>query len=164
MLSLGSFRGGPVFPAMFLAAAGGIVASRLHGFSLTPAVAVAIGTEIAAVLRLPLAAIVLATLLTAYSGDGDEPLIIIGVVVSYLVTLLTSAPAAAAARAGDGTVAAQTATPEVPAGAPGGARRRPLSRKNQRSPPGQPSRARHEAQRRRHAWSRQMKRGTSRTA
>ena len=43
MLSLGSFRGGPVFPALFLAAAGGIMASRLPGFTLTPAVAVGMG-------------------------------------------------------------------------------------------------------------------------
>ena len=112
MLSLGSFRGGPVFPALFLAAAGGIMASRLPGFTLTPAVAVGMGAAIAAVLRLPLTAIVLATLLTANAGTGDEPLIIVGVVVSYLVTLLISAPAPAASPAGDGTVAAQTPTPE----------------------------------------------------
>ena len=97
MLSLGSFRGGPVFPALFLAAAGGIMASRLPGFALTPAVAVGMGAAIAAVLRLPLAAIVLATLLTANAGPGDEPLIIVGVVVSYLVTLRLSAPPPAAA-------------------------------------------------------------------
>ena len=52
------------------------------------------GRAIAAVLRLPLAAVVLATLLTANAGPGDEPLIIVGVVVSYLVTLRLSAPAA----------------------------------------------------------------------
>ena len=113
MLSLGSFRGGPVFPALFLAAAGGIMASRLPGFSLTPAVAVGMGAAIAAVLRLPLAAIVLATLLTANSGTGDEPLIIVGVVVAYLITLRISAPAPAVSPAGDGAVAAQTPTPEV---------------------------------------------------
>ena len=112
MLSLGSFRGGPVFPAIFLAAAGGIMASRLPGFTLTPAVAVGMGAAIAAVLRLPLSAVVLATLLTANSGVGDEPLIIVAVVVSYLVTLLISVPAPAASPAEDGTVAAQTPTPE----------------------------------------------------
>ena len=41
-------------------------------------------------LRLPLWAVVLATLLTVKSGTGDEPLIIVGVVVSYLITLLLS--------------------------------------------------------------------------
>jgi len=36
-------------------------------------------------LRLPLSAVVLATLLTAQSGFGVGPLIIVGVVVAYLV-------------------------------------------------------------------------------
>ena len=123
-LSLGSFRGGPVFPALFLAAAGGIMASRLPGFGLTPAVAVGMGAAIAAVLRLQLAAIVLATLLTANAGTGDESLIIVGVVVSYLVTLRLSAPVPAASPGGDGAASGQSRTPEVgvsrPSGAPGG--------------------------------------------
>ena len=122
MLSLGSFRGGPVFPALFLAAAGGIMASRLPGFTLTPAVAVGMGAAIAAVLRLPLTAIVLATLLTANAGTGDEPLIIVGVVVSYLVTLRLSAPAPAVAAAGDDTLEARTPTPAAATATPSGAR------------------------------------------
>ena len=120
-LSLGSFRGGPVFPALFLAAAGGIMASRLPGFALTPAVAVGMGAAIAAVLRLPLAAIVLATLLTANAGTGDEPLIIVGVVVSYLVTLRLSAPAPAGSPGGDDAVSGQTPTADIDAAPPSGA-------------------------------------------
>ncbi|HEY3944058.1 MAG TPA: chloride channel protein [Solirubrobacteraceae bacterium] len=89
-LSLGSFRGGPTFPAIFLGAAGGILASHLPGFPVTAAVAVGMGAATAAVLRLPLSAIALATLLTVQAGTGDEPLIIVGVVVAYLVTLLLS--------------------------------------------------------------------------
>jgi H+/Cl- antiporter ClcA len=100
-LSLGSFRGGPTFPALFLGAAGGILASRLPGYALTPAVAVGMGAAVAAVLRLPLSAVVLATLLTGHAGTGDEPLIIVGVVVAYLVTLLLSAPREAHAPAAD---------------------------------------------------------------
>jgi len=42
-ISLGSFRGGPTFPAIFLGAAGGIMASHLPGFPVTAAVAVGIG-------------------------------------------------------------------------------------------------------------------------
>ncbi len=103
-LSLGAFRGGPTFPAIFLGAAGGIMASHLPGFPITAAVAVGIGAGTVAILRLPLSAIVLATLLTAKSGAGAAPLTIIGVVVAYLVTLrlstltaakTTSAPAVA---------------------------------------------------------------------
>jgi chloride channel protein, CIC family len=111
-LSLGSFRGGPTFPALFLGAAAGILASHLPGFALEPAVAVGMGTAVVAVLRLPLSAVVLATLLTVHSGTGDEPLIIVGVVVAYLVTVLltTSAPAPAATA---------TATATAPAERPG---------------------------------------------
>ncbi|MBS1843422.1 MAG: chloride channel protein, partial [Actinobacteria bacterium] len=73
-LSLGSFRGGPTFPALFLGAAGGVMASHLAGFPLQAGVAVGMGAAVVAVLRLPLSAIVLATLLTAPAGSNVEPL------------------------------------------------------------------------------------------
>ena len=63
-------------------------------------VSLGIGAGVAGILRLPLSAVVLATLLTAKAGVGDEPLIIVGVVVAYVVTLvmavLIKAPAEAA--------------------------------------------------------------------
>jgi H+/Cl- antiporter ClcA len=90
-ISLGSFRGGPTFPAIFLGAAGGIIASHLPGFSITAAVAVGIGAGTVAILRLPLSAVVIATLLTSKAGPGAEPLTILGVVITYLVTLRLSA-------------------------------------------------------------------------
>jgi hypothetical protein len=83
-VSLGTFRGGPTFPAMFLGAAGGLMAAQLPGFELTPAVAVGLGAAVVAVLRLPLSAVVLATLFTVHTGLGSGPLIIVGVVVAYL--------------------------------------------------------------------------------
>jgi H+/Cl- antiporter ClcA len=83
-ISVGTFRGGPTFPAMFLGAAGGLLAAQLPGFETTPAVAVGLGAAVVAVLRLPLSAVVLATLLTVHSGAGSEPLIIMGVVAAYL--------------------------------------------------------------------------------
>jgi hypothetical protein len=100
-LSLGSFRGGPTFPAVFLGATGGLLASHLPGFPVTPAVAVGMGAATAAVLRLPISAIVLATLLTVQAGTADEPLIIVGVVVAYIVTLVLSgrSPASSDAKA-----------------------------------------------------------------
>ena len=102
-LSLGSFRGGPTFPAVYLGAAAGILASHLPGFALTPGVAVGMGASVAAVLRLPLSGVVLATLLTANGGTGDEPLIIVGVVAAYLVTImLATRPSKAAERAATG--------------------------------------------------------------
>jgi H+/Cl- antiporter ClcA len=98
-LSLGSFRGGPTFPALYLGAAAGLIASHLPGFGMTPAVAVGLGAAVVSVLRLPLSAVVLATLLTYHAGTGAEPLTILGVVVAYVVTLMLSRPRAAAGRA-----------------------------------------------------------------
>jgi chloride channel protein, CIC family len=101
-LSLGSFRGGPTFPAIFLGAAAGILASHLPGFALTPAVGVGIGASVAAVLRLPLSGVVLATLITVDAGTGDEPLIIVGVIAAYLVTVALSARPSPAEGSGAG--------------------------------------------------------------
>jgi H+/Cl- antiporter ClcA len=100
-LSLGSYRGGPTFPALFLGAAAGIMASHLPGFPIQAGVAVGMGAAVVAVLRLPLSAVVLATLLTSHAGSNVEPLIIVGVVVAYIITLLLSRspkPAPVAAR------------------------------------------------------------------
>ena len=89
-LSLGSYRGGPTFPALFLGAAAGIMCSHLPGFPLEAGVAVGMGAAVVAVLRLPLSAVVIATLLTSHASDRVEPLIIVGVVVAYIVTLILS--------------------------------------------------------------------------
>jgi hypothetical protein len=86
-VSLGSFRGGPTFPALFIGAAAGILASHLPGFAETGAIGVGMGAGIVSVLRLPLAAVVLSTLLVSQGGAGAGPLIIVGVVVAYLATM-----------------------------------------------------------------------------
>jgi H+/Cl- antiporter ClcA len=119
-VSLGSFRGGPTFPALFLGAAAGIMCSRLPGYALTPAVAVGMGAATAAVLRLPLSAAILATFLTVGAGTGDEPLIIVGVVVAYVATIALTAlvpdPAVDASRA-EAHIPAATVGSATPAGA-----------------------------------------------
>jgi H+/Cl- antiporter ClcA len=86
-ISLGSFRGGPTFPALFIGAAAGILASHLPGFDATGAIGVGMGAGAVSVLRLPLSSVVLASLLMSKSGEGASPLIIVGVVVAYLVTV-----------------------------------------------------------------------------
>ncbi len=91
-ISLASFRGGPVFPALFLGAAAGLMGSHLAGFHETAAVAVGMGAAVVSVLGLPLSAVVLATLLTAGSGAGATPLIIVGVIAAYLMTRVLSRP------------------------------------------------------------------------
>jgi H+/Cl- antiporter ClcA len=98
-LSLGSYRGGPTFPALFLGAVAGLMAGQLPGYSISPAVAVGMAAAVAAVLRLPLSAIVIAGLLTTGSGSGSEPLIIVGTIVAYMVSRLLLTPPASAATA-----------------------------------------------------------------
>ena len=78
-LSLSSFRGGPVFPSMFLGAAGGIAMSHLPGLPLTAAFAMGIGAMCVAMLRLPMTAVLLATLLLGAPGLTVMPLVIVAV-------------------------------------------------------------------------------------
>jgi H+/Cl- antiporter ClcA len=92
-LSLSSFRGGPVFPAIFIGGAAGIAASHLPGMSLVPGVAMGIGAMCCTMLSLPLTSVLLATLLLASDGVTVMPLVIVAVVVSHVVTARLS-PAA----------------------------------------------------------------------
>jgi H+/Cl- antiporter ClcA len=85
-LSLSSFRGGPVFPAMFLGAGAGIAASHLPGLPLIPAVAMGIGAMCTTMLTLPLTSTLLATLLLGTDGTNVMPVVIVAVVVSHVVT------------------------------------------------------------------------------
>jgi hypothetical protein len=90
-ISLGSFRGGPTFPAIFLGAVGGIIAADLPGYSETPAVAGLVGATCVSVLRLPLSSVLIALLLGASAGLAVAPLVIVAVVVAYLVSLALTA-------------------------------------------------------------------------
>ena len=83
-VSLGSFRGGPTFPALFLGATAGLLAAHLPGFAETQAVAVLIAIATVSVLRLPLSSVVLALLLTSSAGLKVAPLVIVAVVISYI--------------------------------------------------------------------------------
>jgi H+/Cl- antiporter ClcA len=83
-LSMGSFRGGPTFPALFIGAVGGLLAAHLPGYSETPAVAAMMGAMAVSILRLPLSSVVLAMLLTSSAGVATSPIIIVAVVVAYI--------------------------------------------------------------------------------
>ena len=92
-MSLAAFRGGPVFPAMFLGAAGGMALSHAPGLPLVAGVAMGIGAMTVAMLRLPLTSVMLATLLLFSDGVEVMPLVIVAVVVSHVVTArLTPVP------------------------------------------------------------------------
>lgn len=84
-LSLGALRGGPVFPAMFLGAAGGLALSHLPGLPALAGAAMGIGAMSVVMLRLPLTSVLLATLLLG-SGLTLMPLVIVAVVVAHVGT------------------------------------------------------------------------------
>ena len=88
-ISLGSGRGGPTFPAMFLGIVGGLLVSHV-GFAETPAVAALMGAATVAVLRLPLSSVILATVVSQ-AGLSSSPLIIVGVVVAYITVRVLDA-------------------------------------------------------------------------
>ncbi|MFE5244369.1 chloride channel protein [Streptomyces sp. NPDC056627] len=93
--SLGAFRGGPIFPAMFLGAAGGLALSHLPGLNATSGFAMGIGAMCVAMLRLPMTSVLLATLLLGSEGITVMPLVIVSVVVSYVLVLRLERPSAA---------------------------------------------------------------------
>jgi H+/Cl- antiporter ClcA len=106
--ALGSFRGGPTFPAMFLGAAGGIALSHLPGLPLVPGVAIGIGAMTVGMLRLPMTSVLLTTLFLGSDGLAVVPLVIVAVVVSYVVSVrLIPAPTPAPAPQADTRVPAQ---------------------------------------------------------
>ena len=85
-VSLGGFRGGPIFPAMFLGAAGGMALSHLPGLPVVPAAAMGIGAMCVTMLRLPMTSVLLATLLLLSDGLAVTPLVIVAVVVAFVVS------------------------------------------------------------------------------
>jgi H+/Cl- antiporter ClcA len=99
-LSLSAFRGGPVFPAMFIGAAAGIALADMPGLELVPAVAMGIGAMCTVMLRLPLTATMLATLLLGTDGLAAMPVVIVAVVVAHVATARVT-PIPASPRADD---------------------------------------------------------------
>ena len=91
-LSLSTFRGGPVFPAMFIGAAAGMAASHLPGLDLIPAAAMGIGAMCTVMLTLPLTSTLLATLLLGADGVQSMPVVIVAVVVAYVATARLTPP------------------------------------------------------------------------
>lgn len=85
-LSMSSFRGGPVFPALFLGTAGGIALSHLPGLPLVSGIAMGIGAMAVAMLKLPLSSVLLATLLLGSDGLVVMPVVIVAVVVAYVTS------------------------------------------------------------------------------
>lgn len=83
-ISLASFRGGPIFPALFLGAVGGIALSHLPGLSLVAGVAMGLGAMSAVMLTLPLTSVLITAILLASDAVAVTPLVIVAVVVAHV--------------------------------------------------------------------------------
>ncbi|MGN6379023.1 MAG: chloride channel protein [Gaiellales bacterium] len=93
-LALSCFRGGPVFPGMFIGAAGGIALSHLPGLPMIAGAAMGIGALSVAMLGLPLTSALLPLVLLSSDGISLSPLVIVAVVVAYVASArLVAAPA-----------------------------------------------------------------------
>ncbi len=102
MLALGSFRGGPIFPSMYIGGAIGLIFSHLPGLPSIAGAAMGIVALCVTMLRLPITAVLLTTLFLGEAGIRLMPLIIVSGVVAYVVAARIS-PAPAPAPSGPGT-------------------------------------------------------------
>ncbi|MDQ1029509.1 H+/Cl- antiporter ClcA [Streptomyces umbrinus] len=85
-LCLGSLRGGPVFPSLFLGGAMGVLLSPLPGLGVVPGMAAGMAAASAAALRLPVSCVVLVVLMV---GNSETvPVIVIAAVVAFVTTEL----------------------------------------------------------------------------
>jgi H+/Cl- antiporter ClcA len=112
-ISLSGFRGGPIFPAMFIGAAGGIALSHLPGLPMVAGAAIGVGAMTAGTLKLPMTAVLLPSLLFASDALALMPVVIVGVVVAY-VTAVWISPASTSGptpAAGSGVTPGQGAVP-----------------------------------------------------
>jgi H+/Cl- antiporter ClcA len=106
-ISLSGFRGGPIFPAMFIGAAGGMALSHLPGLPMIAGVAMGVGAMCAGALKMPMTSVLLPVLLFAQDAVPLMPLVIVAVVVAYVIAVrINPSPSAAAPAPAPAPVAA----------------------------------------------------------
>ncbi len=95
-LSLGSFRGGPTFPAVFLGAALGVLLGPLPGLGTTAGIGIGMTATTTAVLRLPVTSVVLVVLLLGTQGASEMPVIMLTAAVALVTAAVIDQRADAA--------------------------------------------------------------------
>ncbi|MBW5482413.1 chloride channel protein [Streptomyces bambusae] len=91
-LCLGSLRGGPIFPALFLGAAAGVLLAPLPGLGVTAGIAAGMAAAVTSAMRLPVSGVVLVILVLGSSAM--IPVVILAAVVAFVTTeLLPDGPA-----------------------------------------------------------------------
>lgn len=88
-LCLGSLRGGPVFPALFLGAAAGVLLAPLPGLGVVPGMAAGMAAASAAALRLPVSSVLLIVLVLG--SAAMIPVVILAAVVGFVTVQLLPA-------------------------------------------------------------------------
>ncbi|MFJ9814192.1 chloride channel protein [Streptomyces sp. NPDC101151] len=81
-LCLGSLRGGPVFPSLFLGAAVGVLLAPLPGLGVVPGLAAGMAAAAAAALRLPVSSVVLVVLVLG--SAAMIPVVILAAVIGFV--------------------------------------------------------------------------------
>ncbi|WP_261989338.1 chloride channel protein [Streptomyces sp. uw30] len=85
-LCLGSLRGGPIFPALFLGAAAGVLVAPLPGLGVVPGLAAGMAAASAAALRLPVSSALLVVLIMG--SAAMTPVVILSAVVAFVTVQL----------------------------------------------------------------------------
>ncbi|MGW4564850.1 chloride channel protein, partial [Streptomyces sp. NPDC004561] len=85
-LCLGSLRGGPVFPSLFLGAAVGVLLAPLPGLGVVPGMAAGMAAAAAAALRLPVSSVVLVVLVLG--SAAMIPVVILAAVIGFVTAEL----------------------------------------------------------------------------
>ena len=117
-VSLSGFRGGPIFPGMFVGAVGGVALSHLPGLPMVAGAAMGVGAMTCSMLGLPLTAVLITTLFMGTDGVNAMPLVIVAVVVAYVGRVHFSPRPASAAEATAEATQAQPAAGASPAEPP----------------------------------------------
>lgn len=83
-VSLGTLRGGPIFPAVLLGAAAGVAVAGLPGYGAVPALAAGMAAATASTLPFPVSSAVLVVMLLGSSAQAMAPIVLLAVVVGYV--------------------------------------------------------------------------------
>ena len=100
-VALASFRGGPIFPALLVGAAGGLALSHLPGLSPVAGAAAGIAAMSVVMLRFPLTSVLLPVLLFGADAAALTPTVIIAAVTAYVAAARLGPPPATSQPAPD---------------------------------------------------------------
>ena len=84
-LCLGSFRGGPTFPAIFLGGVAGVLVGHLPGLGTVPGLGICMAAGMVAILRLPVTTVLLVVLLLGPAATSQMPVVMVATVTALVV-------------------------------------------------------------------------------